>query len=357
MHLTASRETHLSNLEYLRLRNTTIDGKLIHTSEALRVARAFNTNITEVELTDFLKNKRNLNYFQLSGLPSFDISTLRPSNASLGKLYVRQVHLKQSSPVSFHNLTRLFFKNVSVSRSFVGSFPNTFSSVKKVEVGVTLDEGLWEAILNTSAIMQIRLVAYHFYSTPRIDSFLVDAGCPSLYHETLKVVKVDRVWKHVDQEEGIWYNERVRDRFIDGFTLTLSAICIGGLIGNCLSGIVLSQRAMRTSTSVILIGLTLCDTVVLVSYLPSILFLTEILAKYFLKSTTYQGFDFHGMRFTASYYFSYFELYRGILNPLSRTGNLSYQSNYKFRKPPPRTHRFKFSLKTQIDHTSYILYN
>jgi len=296
-------------------------------------------------LTEFLKQKPNLEYFQLWGFPSFDISTLRPSKAALRKLFFRQVYLTQSRPASFHNLTRLVLRNVSVSRSFVDSFPDTFNSVEYVDVGVRLDGEVWEAILKASAIRRIKLKDYHFYSTPRVDSFLLGAGCP-LYHETIEVVKVGGVWKHLNRGKGIWYDTRVRDAFIYGLTLTLSAICIGGLIGNFFSGIVLSQRAMRTSTSCILIGLTICDTVVLVSYLPSILFFTAVLATYYLNFIIQpsQGYTFLGMRFTAEYAFSYFELHKSIFYPMSKTGitNISNETILNITV-------FEFSQETKID--------
>ena len=47
--------------------------------------------------------------------------------------------------------------------------------------------------------------------------------------------------------------------------MTIVTICVCGIIGNILSFIVLTQKKMESSTTSILIGLTISDTVLLIS--------------------------------------------------------------------------------------------
>jgi hypothetical protein len=64
----------------------------------------------------------------------------------------------------------------------------------------------------------------------------------------------------------------LRDRFMNSYTLSLWTICTLGLLGNVLNGLVLSRKRMRSSTSIILLGLALFDSMVLVTFLFSVIY-------------------------------------------------------------------------------------
>jgi len=78
------------------------------------------------------------------------------------------------------------------------------------------------------------------------------------------------------EEEALEHYDSVVEFWVPGVLLT--GVALAGLVGNFLSIIILSRPAMSSSITVLLLGLTSCDSLLILTSLPLLMLRTISLA-------------------------------------------------------------------------------
>ncbi len=237
-----------------------------------------------VDVSSFLRNRRGLASLALDlDFGSLDLSDLEASRKTLRYLSLTlegfgDIIVYQSVAFQFTNLKRLLLYGKFTFES-PKLFSETFQNTEEMEfVGFPFKPGFLKEVLKT----RVRFIEFRLYAAKvdwgaEVESFFAQAG----------------VLKHLDLEEyqfrrtnGTWtcdYDEKItsisdlemareRDVVMCAYALSLIGICSLGILGNVLSGGVLSRKRMRSSTSFILLGLTLSDLTLLLTSLFSVVF-------------------------------------------------------------------------------------
>jgi hypothetical protein len=184
---------------------------------------------------------------------------------------------------------------------------------------------VFQEILNSSVLVELLPKKNE---VPEITKFLQDSGVPSGVQE-IKLVKSK------NSTTGWWNTDLGRKSTIPNTTLTntvlyayillLMCICGFGLFGSLISSIVLTRKNMWGSTSCILLGLTFCDSLVLLTYICSVLYFGIKLILNFMEfgvsqDQVYRVLGFQVTEFSVK---SLDDLQYTILYPLNKTGKVN----------------------------------
>jgi hypothetical protein len=239
-----------------------------------------------LDFSQFLRERAGLVKFHLRGQPAFDLSELTGSQGTLTELALDVGAISQTSNLEFPNMRRLTLEGDSKFSS-PNLFNSTFRNTRNIHfIRFPLPYELLVQVLATSA-SKLTFKGYNEIglklSDERVKGFLAAAGVPSQKSSFFELeTDDDCVWKLVDFDDMDRRNyppsvevetRNERDILMAVYTLSLMGVIGLGLLGNVLSGGVLSRRALRTSTTtIILLGLTLADTLVLTTFLFSVFF-------------------------------------------------------------------------------------
>ncbi len=251
----------------------------------------------EIEVSTFLKSCGGLERLTLQALRSFDPADLESSRESLKDLHLDGVGVvSQSEVFQFRQLDELLLRG-KVSFSSPQLFSTTFKLTEVMEFhGFTFEPGFLKEVLKT----RVNKIKIHsgreIQLGAEVETFLAQARVPAhLYFRDVSysLQKRNQTWEYNEDDDTPDVSmARDRDVIMYAYTLSLLSISSLGILGNVLSGGVLSRKRMRSSTSFILLGLTLSDLTLLITYLPAIVYYGLKLIMIFLKYRATEEFGF-----------------------------------------------------------------
>jgi hypothetical protein len=180
-------------------------------------------------------------------------------------------------------INTLILNNSKLESSAQGRFVRTFFVLKKIrvygeiqEIATTLLEARKTEVTSMEVLLRGDTRIRRLPELKEINTFLEEASVP--LHAT--VILMERKleskgrwnWTYTGPPDDSSQNPGLRDTVMYLYTIPLVSVCVVGLTLNAVNGLVLSQKEMANSTSIILLGLTFCDSLVLITYLWSALY-------------------------------------------------------------------------------------
>jgi len=282
------------------------------------------------QLESFIGRMDNLRSVALdySGIPNtkFDLNTLSRSVTVLRGMSLYGLELQMSSPVVFGKLKSMALQesvfNVNTDDKFNETFPNLIHlTITRCPISYSILKNM----LTISSLKTVSIVRADSNNTENHDLF-TESGVPRF----VKYFKLERSnssstgWSYIPNSNEL-QGYRFRDIVLQIYVIVLITICGFGLLGNILSAVVLTRNNMRSSTSCILLGLTLCDGILLITYAGSILYYGIKLILVFLNSSipSYEPYFIFGLKVTESFVKKLDELQYRVLFPLNRIGKFT----------------------------------
>jgi hypothetical protein len=299
-----------STLKYLELYGVKCDGR-------------------KVDVSSFLRNRIGLTSLVLSYSGSFDLSDLEASRRTLRYLGLEAWVVTQSADFQFPNLKLIsLFGDVPFEPPQL--FSTTFENSGVMEfVDFSFKPGFFKEVLKT----RVRFIDFRLQRKAKVDwaaeveSFSAQAGVPKyLDLDQCQFRWTNGTWT-CDYEEDIKFISnlrmaRERDVVMCAYTLSLVGICSLGILGNVLSGGVLSRKRMRSSTTFILLGLTLSDLTLLLTSLFSVAFYgLKLILVFFNYPIKAEDYGFLWMDIHVADVGTLEHRQSQILYPLIKTGN------------------------------------
>ena len=281
--------THFENLETLHLQKCNFNSSILVVSHTLTSLYLTSVVIIDGNLKSITEKYTKLETLSLVNMTGIDLSLLEPAKFNLKNLYIIDSYVNQSSNFEFENMFSLKLTRCIIDKSYVDKFSSTFKKLRRIVlIGDFTILKLLKRIPNTS-ITQVILRfegEQKFHSDSEIEEgrqFLSSLNVSSDATEvSLYKLSNGSDWE-VYALESAKDSSLLRDVLIYLYIITISVISLFGIFGSFVSGIVLSKKKLRSSTSCILLGLTLSDLTLLVTYLMSVVYFGLKLILIFLQ--------------------------------------------------------------------------
>ena len=303
-------------MQNLELTNTTfIGGNISFIKVYGRLRKVILREMKVFDISNFLESRRRLEDFQCT-----NTLLTHSTDIQLSTYYLMMDNCK------FDELTRTQFASIFKSL-YIFEIRGNFEYLSSI-----LMESIKTPVNTIKIFLNDNQRVRNKPQFNEINEFLNSCNAPPYATRMILTLK-DGTCQSAGYVDDYTQNPYLRDFTLYIYTVPLFLVCIFGILGNIISAVVLSTKEMRSSTSCILLGLTVCDMVILGTYITSALYFGLKFVFMFWKFSIPES-DMPVLWFQVSKSFAtrMDNLQSAFLYPLNKSGNYRFFfSNLDFK--------------------------